>query len=180
MAEPHLTEMDPSNSTNSAATAPLNTRTFDGCKQILKIQTLLTDFIHYQNHVQLTALTNLPEFITPPEELEKACIITHLTEEQAQLKLLHKYLGHPQYQQRGPQQDQRCHGPPMGNLVAMTPPLPLTLTLSQPGRHPQLICPRQTTPMYVTTTTASHATPSSTRGSPLTPTTATTVNLTTS
>src|SRR5258707_15535909 len=84
--------MDATNSANSSAAAPLNACAFDGRKRILEIQTLLTNFVHYQNHVQLTALTDLPEFITPPEEREKACIIACLTEEQAQLELLHKYL----------------------------------------------------------------------------------------
>src|SRR5258708_17293705 len=85
--------MDTTNSADSSTAAPLNTHAFDSCKQILEIQTLLANFIHYQNHIQLMALANLPEFVTPPEEWEKACIIACLTEEQAQLKLLHKYLG---------------------------------------------------------------------------------------
>src|SRR5258707_15620060 len=84
--------MDTTNSANSTAAAPLDTCTFDSCKRILEIQTLLADFVHYQNHVQLSALANLLEFVTPPEEQEKACIIAWLTEEQVQLKLLHKYL----------------------------------------------------------------------------------------
>src|SRR5258708_399891 len=84
--------MDATNSADSSAAPPLDTHTFNGHKRILEIQTLLTNFIHYQNHVQLTALADLLEFITPPEEWEKARIITHLTEEQAQLELLHKYL----------------------------------------------------------------------------------------
>src|SRR5258705_9284622 len=93
MAKPHLTEMDATNSADSSTAAPLDARTFDGRKQILEIQTLLANFMHYQNHVWLTALADLPEFITPPEEWEKARIIAHLTEEQVQLELLHKYLG---------------------------------------------------------------------------------------
>src|SRR5258708_26866653 len=85
--------MDTTNSADSSTAAPLNTHAFDSCKQILEIQTLLTNFVHYQNHVQLSALANLPEFVSAPEEQEKAHIIAHLTEEQVQLKLLHKYLG---------------------------------------------------------------------------------------
>ena len=76
--------MDATNSADSSTTAPLNARAFDSHKWILEIQTLLADFVHYQNHVRLTALANLPEFVTPPEEQEKAHIITCLTEEQAQ------------------------------------------------------------------------------------------------
>ena len=84
--------MDATNSADSSTAAPLNARAFDGRKRILEIQTLLTNFIHYQNHVWLSALANLPKFISAPEEQEKAHIIAHLTEEQAQLELLHKYL----------------------------------------------------------------------------------------
>src|SRR5258705_492533 len=77
MAKPHLTEMDTTDSADSSTTTPLNTHTFNGHKWILKIQTLLADFVHYQNHVRLTALADLPEFITPPEERDKAHIIAH-------------------------------------------------------------------------------------------------------
>src|SRR5258705_443754 len=49
----------------TTTTTTLDTCAFNSCKQILEIQTLLANFIHYQNHIWLLALTPIPLPATP-------------------------------------------------------------------------------------------------------------------
>ena len=76
--------MDATSTTNPTYNVPA----FNGRKQLMEIHHHLSDFLHYQSHIQLDAATSLPPGMLHADRNERKAIIALLKEEHLCLQTL--------------------------------------------------------------------------------------------
>ena len=79
-----MSTMASTSQTNPAYDVPL----FNACDCLIALHQEITDFLHYQSHVQYMATTSLPPNTTATNQQEWQTIIKFLKEERACIKML--------------------------------------------------------------------------------------------
>ena len=80
--------MASSSSTNPAYNVP----SFNGRDRLVRLHQEITDFLHYQSHVQYAATASLPPHTTTANQRERETIIEFLKEERARIRTLKRLL----------------------------------------------------------------------------------------
>ena len=80
--------MASSSSTNPAYNVP----SFNGCDHLVALHKEITDFLHYQSHVQFATTESLPPHTSAANEQERETIIEFLKEEHARIWTLKRLL----------------------------------------------------------------------------------------
>jgi hypothetical protein len=66
----------------------LDETALDGRARVARLHQELTDFLHFQSHIRLYAVSQLPPFVSPPDTAAKRIILERLKEEQRRLGIL--------------------------------------------------------------------------------------------
>ena len=61
---------------------------FNGCDHLVRLHQEITDFLHYQSHVQYATTASLPPHTTTANQREQETIIEFLKEEHARIRML--------------------------------------------------------------------------------------------
>jgi hypothetical protein len=76
----------------SATTSAVSVDAFDGRSRLGEAHQALTNFLHYQSHVQFAAATSLPPHVSPADNNERKEIIRLLKNETRALNMLEKLI----------------------------------------------------------------------------------------
>ena len=80
--------MASTSTTNPAYNVP----SFNGHDRLITLHKKITDFLHYQSHVQFAATASLPPHTAAANEQERETIIEFLKEERARIRMLKRLL----------------------------------------------------------------------------------------